>query len=187
MKNLSILLISLTIFFCGCSSNDDDTTTVSTQYTLTVIAGEGGTVSTEGGTYDEGTDILISAVANEGYEFLGWQGIENNSSSINIVLNSNITITALFGRISLSLNVPFGNVDFVNSSTNCPQLTSLGVPGMCGTFEYGDEVTISALIPNCSQLVGWEGYSSNQQTITITLTEDNTLNRFLHQNTVLKY
>ena len=27
MKNLSILLISLTIFFYGCSSNDDDTTT----------------------------------------------------------------------------------------------------------------------------------------------------------------
>jgi hypothetical protein len=176
MKNLSILLISLTIFFYSCSSNDDDTTTLTTEYTLIVKVGEGGTVSTEGGTYDEGTELLISALANEGYEFLGWQGIENNSSSINITLNSNLTITALFGKISLNLNVPFGNVDFVNSSTNCPLLTSLGVPGMCGTFEYGDDVTISALIPNCSQLVGWEGYDSNQQTITITLTENITLN-----------
>tara|TARA_B100001057_G_scaffold325886_1_gene326097 strand:+ start:983 stop:1807 length:825 start_codon:yes stop_codon:yes gene_type:complete len=176
MKNLSILFISLTIFIYGCSANDDDTTTLTTEYTLTVKSAEGGTVSTEGGTYDDGTDILISALANEGYEFLGWQGIENNSSSINITLNSNLTITALFGKISLSLNVPFGNVDFDNSSTNCPLLTFLGVPGMCGTFEFGDDVTISALIPNCSQLVGWEGYDSNQQTITITLTEDTTIN-----------
>ena len=55
MKNLSILLISLTIFIYSCSSNDDDTTTppnvvqtpdpeptTPTQYTLTITAGEGG-------------------------------------------------------------------------------------------------------------------------------------------------
>ena len=30
-----------------------------TQYTLTVTAGGGGTVSTEGGTYDEGTNVTV--------------------------------------------------------------------------------------------------------------------------------
>ncbi|MDA0792774.1 MAG: hypothetical protein O3B46_06645, partial [Bacteroidetes bacterium] len=38
-----------------------------TQYTLTVSAGEGGTVSTEGGTYDEGTEVTITATPAEGY------------------------------------------------------------------------------------------------------------------------
>jgi hypothetical protein len=57
MKKLSFLFISLTIFIYSCSSNDDDTTTppnvvqtpdteptTPTQYTLTVTAGEGGSV-----------------------------------------------------------------------------------------------------------------------------------------------
>ena len=44
------------------------------QYTLTVTASEGGTVSTEGGTFDDGTSVSVTANANEGYEFIGWDG-----------------------------------------------------------------------------------------------------------------
>ena len=42
-----------------------------TQYTLTASAGEGGSVSSTGGTYNEGTSISIIATPNEGYEFIG--------------------------------------------------------------------------------------------------------------------
>ena len=35
-----------------------------TQFTLTVTFGEGGTVSTEGGTFDEGTEVTITATPN---------------------------------------------------------------------------------------------------------------------------
>ena len=58
----------------SCSTEEEDTTPppsivatpepeppAPTQFTLTVTAGEGGTVSTEGGTYDEGTEVTISA------------------------------------------------------------------------------------------------------------------------------
>src|SRR6056300_1466463 len=38
-------------------------------YTLSVTAGEGGSVSTEGGEYEEGTEVTITATANEGYRF----------------------------------------------------------------------------------------------------------------------
>jgi len=30
-------------------------------------------VSSEGGTYDEGTDITITATPDEGYKFIGWE------------------------------------------------------------------------------------------------------------------
>ena len=107
MKNLSILLISLTIFFCGCSSNDDDTSlppsvvqtpepTTPIQYTLTITAGEGGTVSTQGGTYDEGSEVTVTATPNEGYVFNGWNGINNDSRNLSLTLNSNLNIEALF-------------------------------------------------------------------------------------------
>ena len=82
MKRLSfsfVLVIALSfIIVHSCSSEQDDTTAANvvqtqepeppapTQYTLTVTAGEGGTVSTEGGTYDEGTEVTITATANVG-------------------------------------------------------------------------------------------------------------------------
>ena len=54
------------------------------QYILTVTAGEGGKVSTEGGTYDEGTSITITATPNEGYEFVGWVGSDSTDNSLPI-------------------------------------------------------------------------------------------------------
>ena len=68
-----------------------------TQYTLTVSAGEGGTVSTEGGTYDEGTEIKITATPSSGYIFSGWSDGSTNSE-ISLIINANTTITASFDR-----------------------------------------------------------------------------------------
>jgi len=69
------------------------------QFTLTVTAGEGGTVSTEGGTYDEGTEVSITATPAEGYEFVGWEGNDSNSDSLTITLNSNQSLSALFEQV----------------------------------------------------------------------------------------
>ena len=69
-------------------------------YTLTVTAGEGGSVSTEGGEYDEGTEVTITATPDEGYEFMGWSdGKLNITNTFNI--NSNINITADFEIITV--------------------------------------------------------------------------------------
>ena len=83
---LSITLVTLlSVLIYSCSSDDDDSAPPSaiqtptpepeettTQYTLTVSAGEGGTVSTQGGTYDEGTSVTITATPNERYKFTSW-------------------------------------------------------------------------------------------------------------------
>ena len=69
-----------------------------TQYSLTVTAGEGGTVSSNGGTYDEGTEVTITATPEEGYEFVGWEGSDSESNSLSITLNGNTTVQALFER-----------------------------------------------------------------------------------------
>ena len=117
MKRLSfsfVLVIALSfIIVHSCSSEQDDTTAANvvqtqepeppapTQYTLTVTAGEGGTVSTEGGTYDEGTEVTITATANVGYRFTGWEGNDSTSESLTITLNSNQTYQALFKVFTL--------------------------------------------------------------------------------------
>jgi len=77
------VVVILSVLIYSCSSDDDDSappsiiqtpepeTPATTQYTLTVTAGEGGSVSTEGGTYDEGTEVTITATPDEGYQFVG--------------------------------------------------------------------------------------------------------------------
>lgn len=68
-------------------------------FTLTVTAGEGGSVS-GGGEYDEGTEVTITATPDEGYEFMGWSdGKLNITNTFNI--NSNINITADFEIITV--------------------------------------------------------------------------------------
>jgi hypothetical protein len=65
-------------------------------YTVTVTAGEGGSVSTSGGTYNQGTQVTITATANDGYRFTGWEGNTSTSESLTITINSNVTYQALF-------------------------------------------------------------------------------------------
>ena len=115
--------LSLIAFFSialinSCSNEEEDTSPppalvqpqepeppAPTQYTLTVTAGEGGTVSTEGGTYDEGTEVTITATPDDGYEFIGWEGSDTDSNSINITLNSNITLSPIFQEIFNEINI----------------------------------------------------------------------------------
>ena len=90
MKKIALYSLCLVLFFC---SKDEETqaptstvqgTTpepepetpapVVVQYTLTVTAGEGGSV-TDGGTFDDGTEVIITASPIEGYRFTGWMAI----------------------------------------------------------------------------------------------------------------
>jgi hypothetical protein len=69
-------------------------------YTLTVSAGEGGSVTTEGGEYEEGTEVTITATPQEGYGFIGWNGSDSSSSTISVTVTSNTTIEAIFNEIN---------------------------------------------------------------------------------------
>jgi len=126
-KLLYPIALTLTAFLIlySCSAEEEDTVPppqvqqptpepeppAPTQYTLTVSAGEGGTVSTEGGTFDEGTEVTITATPAEGYEFVGWTGNSSNGSSLTITVNSNITLEPIF-----EIN------DFVSTAENYSQI-----------------------------------------------------------------
>lgn len=114
---LPIYILFLSLVY-SCSTEEEDTTpppTVQqptpepeppapTQYTLVVTASEGGTVSTEGGTYDDGTEVTVTATPDDGYEFIEWDGNDNQSNSFTVSINSNITIQANFQIIQSNEN-----------------------------------------------------------------------------------
>jgi hypothetical protein len=115
MKRLSFsLLIIITLSFIlvfSCSIEEENSSVPSVQetepedqvkqFTLTVTSAEGGSVSNEGGTYDVGTEIIITVTINEGYRFTGWEGNDSKGESLTITLNSNQTYQALFELIPI--------------------------------------------------------------------------------------
>ena len=137
MKKLFFTLSLLLLITCSKDSTEDNssvyvapptntinpiTTPTVTQYTLTVTAGSGGSVSTAGGTYNDGTSISITATPSEGYGFVGWNGSDSTSSTISITLSANTTIEALFGQL--------------------PQLTLPETPSKMFTKGVGDTLSI---------------------------------------------
>lgn len=66
------------------------------EFTLTISAGEGGTVNTSvNGTYIENEEVTIIATANSGYHFVKWSD-GNTNSTRTITMTQNITLKAEF-------------------------------------------------------------------------------------------
>ena len=143
------------------------------EYTLSITAGEGGTVSSGGGTYDEGTEVTITASANEGYRFTGWEGNSSNSESLTVTLNSNQTYQALFELITYTLTVTVGEGGTVSSEG--------------GEFEEGTEVTIIASPIEGYVFTGWEDNNSTSESLTVTLNSNITLNAIFKEEYNYEY
>ncbi len=75
--------------------------TVNYTVTVTTSPAEGGTVN-GGGTFAEGTQVTVTATANDGYTFVAWQEggtkIEGAGASYTFTVNDNCTLTAIFEK-----------------------------------------------------------------------------------------
>jgi len=72
------------------------------KYNLKIICGRGGTTEPPPGSYDfePGTEVLITAIPDKNYKFIGWSGsIMSNSSTLLIYMNASKQIKADFIRI----------------------------------------------------------------------------------------
>ena len=73
----------------GGSSGSGGSST--TQYQLTVNTGPNGSVSSSGGTYNDGSSISITASPDTGYGFVNWTDSSGNELSTNPTYTFNIT------------------------------------------------------------------------------------------------
>ena len=153
-----VFALSAFLFVYSCSKDEDATPPpqfqqltpeppAPKQFTLTVIAGEGGTVSTEGGTYDEGTEVTITATPNEDYEFDGWEGSDSEENSITITINSNQSLSALF---SLKKSIFYFDFDGLNISNTVHLFTQYenGNFSIAGNFFGNSKGVIRDISPN---------------------------------------
>jgi hypothetical protein len=165
---LSICILSFIIVF-SCSTEEEEESVAPViqapqpesepepeEYTLTVTAGEGGTVSTEGGAYDEGTEVTFTASVNEGYRFTGWEGSDSSSESLTITLNSNQTYQALFELIPI--------YTLIVTTSEGGTVSTEG-----GEYEEGAEIQIIATPKVGYVFGGWIGSNSVSANISLNL------------------
>jgi len=99
-----VVMLSIFLLFTFCSdsgTNPND----KNYYTLDVGIDPaiGGTVSRdpETASYAAGTNVTVTATAQEGYEFTGWTGALNSANAkVTVTINTNTTLTANFHKVN---------------------------------------------------------------------------------------
>tara|TARA_Y100000766_G_scaffold162272_1_gene139374 strand:+ start:509 stop:1966 length:1458 start_codon:yes stop_codon:yes gene_type:complete len=107
----TFLICFSTVLIISCESNESSDPE---SFQVVIVATQGGSVSTNGGNYELGVQLSVTATANDGYIFTGWSnGLVE--SEITITVSENITITANFSAITYSF---FENLSDTNKRTS---------------------------------------------------------------------
>jgi len=134
------------------------------QHNLSVstVPSEGGSVDPTDGSFDEGTEVDVTANPAEGWEFTGWTGdVESAENPVAVTMNSSKSLTANFERKEYELAVTTDPSD------------GGSVDPADGTYKHGEEVTIEATASEGWEFAGWSGGSSSDENpLTITITSD---------------
>lgn len=102
MRFILSSLILLSILSCGKESPAATDPVIS--YTLTVSSGTGGSVSSPGGSYNQGQSVSITATPNSEYVFVNWSN-GSTDNPLSITVNSNQTVTANFEKRKYLLTI----------------------------------------------------------------------------------
>ncbi len=100
MKHLPIYLSLL--LFLGCSKEQETPSfDTYTKYDVAINFNPsyGGSVSPNGGKYDEGRSVTFTVTPSQNYVFTNWSGSESSTSNpLTIVVDSNKTLTINFEK-----------------------------------------------------------------------------------------
>ena len=153
--NLTImkkLLILLSIFAIALSCSSDETSTPPpapiVKYTITLSAGEGGTVSTTGGEYESGQTVNVTATPQGEYVFTGWSD-GNTDATRTITIDTTKTITANFEKKKYPLTVNIeGEGEVLEEIVNAGRTTD---------YNSGTTVKLTAVPTEGWEFVAWTG------------------------------
>jgi hypothetical protein len=159
MKKLLLVLLFVPLTYCSSDSGSEATTPPPTtttpppvvNYTLTVSSGDGGAVSSTGGTYTSGESVSITATANSEYVFSGWSN-GSTDNPLSVTMNSNQTITASFEKVTYTLSTSTegeGTVTEVLVSS-----------GRTTDYNSGSVVRLTAVPSSGWSFVEWSGGAS---------------------------
>lgn len=161
-NRIVLMLLALSVLFLSsCKKNSNNPATETFTLETTISPGEAGTVSPNGGAYDKGSQVELSATANEGWVFSEWNGdLAGSSNPATITINQNMSVNALFEQLTHPLTVEVegeGDVSeqIVNAKTD---------------YADGTTVELTANPAEHWEFVEWQGDltgSENPETVTM--------------------
>ena len=140
----------------GCIVSESVFLTEPELFTIVVSSSDDamGTVS-GGGTYDEGTEIAISATSAVHCHFVQWNdGNTDNPRTIVVIEDATYTAEFAFDQYTITILSANGAMGTVSES---------------GTYDYGTEIEISAIPSEHHHFVSWsDGNTENPRIVTVT-------------------
>jgi hypothetical protein len=130
-----LLLTLLTLAFLSCEKEIP-------VYTVTVSSSpsEGGSVSPQGGEYQQGQTATFTATPNEFYGFTGWSGADTSTiNPISIIVDTNKSLTARFEKLDTDNDGVTDDVDQCPDTPSSEQADSNG----CSVSQKEFELTIT--------------------------------------------
>ena len=150
------------------STSEDDDVKVATKFKLVVTAQDGGAVSSVGGSFEQGSEVSITASADKGYEFTGWTGSEETSNKVTLTINSDLTLTANFQLVE----------EVVTQFTVTITAETGGIVSASGgSLNEGTILSITATADEGYQFTGWTGSDEASNVISITISSDHIMRR----------
>ncbi len=137
------------------------------EHTVTATVNDPAMGTVEGaGVYTYGASATLTAIANEGYEFVGWMvnGEALTDNPLTLTITSDVTVVATFKAIEHT----------VTATVNDPTMGS--VEG-AGVYTYGASATLTAIANEGYEFVGWmvNGEALTDNPLTLTVTSDVTV------------
>lgn len=137
-------------------------------YTLTVQASpsSGGTVSKSPSlsSYSSGSKVTLTATPKAGYKFSSWTGCSSSTTSCNLTMTKNSSVTANF------IALP----KYTLSASASPS-TGGSVSPSSGSYTSGTVVTLTATPKGGYKFSSWSGCSSSTASCKVTMTKNTTV------------
>ena len=172
VRKLIFLLIIFPIFL-SCSSDETSTPVTTpvipptTKYSVSISLNptEGGTVSPNGGQFNEGQTVSFTVTPSENYIFTNWSGSDTSSNNpLSLTINSNKTLTVNFEKKDTDED---GVTDDLDQCPNTPSGEEVDETGCSDSQKDSDEDGVNDDIDTCPDTPSGEevnetGCSSSQ-------------------------
>jgi photosystem II stability/assembly factor-like uncharacterized protein len=171
-KNLLTTIATLFLLF-GCSTESTEIYSLNTNPSPV----DGGTVSPALGEYDDGTEVQITASANEHWVFAGWQGDQTGSGNpVTVIMDRDKSITALFREREYTLTM-----ETEGSGTIKEEI----VATKTADFPHGTVVRLTAIPDEGWSFIEWQDDLSGSENPTeITIEGESSVTALFEENPV---
>ena len=113
------------------------------------------TQSAVDGIYTKGTSVILTPVAENGYEFTGWSGDASGAANpLSVVVDANKTVKAEFRKVGVLSHTVTVAISGAGTVRRVPDLAA---------YEAGSVVELVAEPTGTSQFAGWTGAVTHSQ------------------------